>query len=417
MTDETSGSQDPTPQDPSHDAFWLDDASAPEALDADASRDSQATVAAPAARGRITPWRVVGAIVLLMLALTGWSAGAYITKPGTDTLAARLSGWARDHKLGVVVNKLEEIQYNLNKPKTGGTPKPIAIASQSPAPSVAPSVPFTPGPARIASQAGPALADEGVWQTLISHRGVPVVRSAFVRPDSQHTSFLTAVAWMDQLHLRFVLHPGTIEPGGSGWKTASVLQPAEFPYLAAAFNSGFKLEGARGGYYSEGRTAKALRDGAASLVIFKNGKASIGQWGRDISMNPDIVSVRQNLDLLVDNGVLADSVDENNTPKWGYTLGNESYVWRSGIGITKTGALVYAAGNALSVRTIGQVLQAAGAVRAMELDINPEWTTYYWFEHPPGGPMVPHKLAQDMQKPADRYLHTSSRDFVSVHIR
>jgi len=222
---------------------------------------------------------------------------------------------------------------------------------------------------------------------------------------------------MDQKLLKFQLHPGTDEPGSGPWKTPPLLGGADLSGLVGAFNSGFKLDGARGGYYSEGRLVRPLREGAASIVIFTNGRASVGQWGRDFTMSRDILSVRQNLDLLVDGGTLAPTVDENNTPRWGFTLGNKAFVWRSGVGITRSGALVYAAGNAMSVRTIGQVLQAAGAVRAMELDINPDWTTYYYYEHPKAGGVVPHKLSADMQKPADRYFHVSSRDFFAVHSR
>lgn len=370
----------------------------------------------PSKRPAVTPKRVIAGVFLALVASLGWSIGGYLTAPGTDTIAARLAGWARDHRLGIFVNKLEKIQYDLHKPKTGGTPTGIPIGS--PAPPVVPSGPdHLPTPRTVPAQAGAALPGEGAWQTMVTVKGVPAVRAAYIRPDSEHTSYLTAIAWMDQKLLKFQIHPGTQEPGGGPWSVAPTLGPAEYPGLVAAFNSGFKLDGARGGYYAEGRLARPLRDGAASLVIYKNGKASVGQWGRDVTMTPDVATVRQNLDLLVDGGVLAPTVDENNTSRWGYTLGNKAFVWRSGVGITRSGALIYAAGNALSVRTIGQVLKAAGAVRAMELDINPEWTTYYWYEHPAAGGIVPHKLAADMQKPGDRYFHVSSRDFFAVHQR
>ena len=45
-----------------------------------------------------------------------------------------------------------------------------------------------------------------------------------------------------------------------------------------------------------------LRAGAASFVIYVDGTATVGQWGRDVTMTPNVTSVRQNLDLLVDNG-------------------------------------------------------------------------------------------------------------------
>lgn len=54
----------------------------------------------------------------------------------------------------------------------------------------------------------------------------------------------------------------------------------------------------------------------------------------------------------------------------GLTLGNAACVWRSGLGITADGALVYVGGPGLNVTTLADILARAGAVRAMELDIN-----------------------------------------------
>jgi len=58
-------------------------------------------------------------------------------------------------------------------------------------------------------------------------------------------------------------------------------------------------------------------------------------------MTSDVVAVRQNLNLLVDNGKPVSGLNANDTTKWGNTLGNQVYVSRSGIGVTGDGALVY----------------------------------------------------------------------------
>lgn len=161
---------------------------------------------------RFTRRRVTAIVVLPLFAILGWSIGGYLTAPGTDTYAARLSGWARDHHLGAIVNELERIQYDLNKPKTGGTPAPIPVVSTSPAPVVPTGPEHLPAPPTVLAQASPALAGEGHWATLVSVKGVPALRAAYIRPDSEHTSYLTGLAWMDQKLLRFDLHPASMSP-------------------------------------------------------------------------------------------------------------------------------------------------------------------------------------------------------------
>ena len=55
---------------------------------------------------------------------------------------------------------------------------------------------------------------------------------------------------------------------------------------------------------------------------------------------------RQNLDLIVDGHQPAPGVQYNDPARWGYTLGNDVLVWRSGLGVTADGALVYVGGPA-----------------------------------------------------------------------
>ena len=151
----------------------------------------------------------------------------------------------------------------------------------------------------------------------------------------------------------------------------------------AAFNAGFLMSNANGGYYTDGKTIMPLRNGAASFVIYRNGSANIADWGRDAALTPGVVSVRQNLDLLVDHGKPVTGLNPNDTTQWGYTLGNAVYVWRSGVGITADGALVYVGGPGLNITTLADILVRAGAVRAMELDINTDWVNFATY-HPDG---------------------------------
>ena len=63
-------------------------------------------------------------------------------------------------------------------------------------------------------------------------------------------------------------------------------------------------------------------------------------------MSPSVVAVRQNLDLIVDNGPPVPGLDANDNHRWGATLGGRVQVWRSGLGVTADGALVYVGGRA-----------------------------------------------------------------------
>jgi len=269
----------------------------------------------------------------------------------------------------------------------------------------------------IAPFARKTLPGEGRWKAAGPKvDGIPTMYAAFLRPDPIHTSLVSGVVWMDPTLLTMRLVPGTQEPGGSGWRWFGLVPRSARKNLVAAFNSGFRLKSSLGGYYSEGRTVVPLVRGAASLVIFKDGTAAVGAWGHDVRMTHQVASVRQNLSLMVDRGRVVPAVDSNSTALWGATLGNRLYVWRSGVGVTRDGALVYAAGNGLSVATLARLLQRAGCVRAMELDINPEWTTFNFYAPDRRSPygVSGSKLLPDMERSADRYLITDERDFVAV---
>ena len=237
------------------------------------------------------------------------------------------------------------------------------------------------------------------------------------RADDIYTSQITSAVWIDPELLRLELVAGQTEPGGT-WSHPPHVTSAELPHLVAAFNGGFRFSDARGGIYLEGRWGVPPISGAASFVIYKNGRVNIGAWGTGVSMSANVESVLQNVVLLVDNGQLAPSATYTDNAIWGYTLGGGYVVPRSGIGVTADGALVYVAGPALTAKSLVESRPRAGAVRAMTLDINPEWVTFNSYSHVAGNPVqvTGTKLYPEMQRSADRYLPPvlEARDFFEV---
>jgi hypothetical protein len=275
-------------------------------------------------------------------------------------------------------------------------------------------------PVDIPPIAAHPLANEGVWHPIGRWvNGYPSMMAAYLRPDPVHTSLVTGVVWIDTKVVRAVLVPGTQQPGAALGAWHSEVPPSRRRDLVAAFNSGFKMVDARGGYYENGRTVVPLVDGAASVVVFKDGTATVAKWGRDVRMGSDVAAVRQNLALIVDHGSPVRALANASLRQWGRTVGNQLYVWRSGLGVTANGALVYVAGPGLSVTSLADVLARAGAVRAMELDINTDWTTFNIFSRAPRSPggLYATKLLPGMYRPATRYLVPDERDFFALFTR
>jgi hypothetical protein len=183
--------------------------------------------------------------------------------------------------------------------------------------------------------------------------------------------------------------------------------------LLATFNSGFKLEDANGGWADSGITYAPLVKGEATFVGYTDGRVDIESWqgGPDVPRGVDFA--RQNLPLIVEGG--QPNPNLSNGPQWGATLGNAIRVWRSGIGITAQGDLVYAAANDQTVSSLAAILIHAGAIRAMELDINSYWVTFNSYGEPDA--RRPTSLLPSMTRPVTRYLSPDDRDFFAVYLR
>jgi uncharacterized protein YigE (DUF2233 family) len=378
------------------------------------------------ARRRSLARRRLRALVLVTLAVvvvwTGISLGQALTNPMLgSSLPGRLAEWARAHGAGPLVNWGENLWYSHHPPPVGGRPPRGAIrVPRQKVVDVASGPPHLPPPAPIVPPASPPLPGEGQW-TPVGRRvdGVPALYVTTVRPDPVHTSYVVGVAWMDTKLLRATLYSGSQIPGGGPYPDTAPISSSAASTLVAAFNAGFLMSAANGGYYTDGHTEVPLRNGAASFVVYQDGQATVGEWGRDVTMTPQVVSVRQNLDLLVDGGQPVPGLNANDTTQWGATLGNAVYVWRSGLGVTADGALVYVGGPGLNITDLANLLVRAGAVRAMELDINTDWVNFtYYTPSSATGPASPAngtELLPSMAGGPGRYFEPWwARDFITV---
>jgi hypothetical protein len=64
---------------------------------------------------------------------------------------------------------------------------------------------------------------------------------------------------------------------------------------------------------------------------------------------------------------------------------------------------------------LAAILIHAGAIRAMQLDINSYWVTFNSYAEPDAG--RPSSLLPSMTRPVTRYLSPDDRDFFAVYLR
>ena len=134
---------------------------------------------------------------------------------------------------------------------------------------------------------------------------------------------------MDTRLLSALLYSGSKSPGGGPYRYTAPIQPAEAASVVAAFNGGFVMNVAGGGYYTEGSMIDPLVPGAASLVIYSDGSVNVGAWGSDVAMTPSVVSVRQNLVPLVAAGQPTPQAASPNWQAWGRHLWRDLVLRRS----------------------------------------------------------------------------------------
>lgn len=244
--------------------------------------------------------RLAGASAAAIVLFAGTSLLGAATTPGNQGFKAKWADWLRSHHTAFIVNPMERWYYYSHAPAKGGQPKSLnhipSAGTSTDSLANPPSSHLTP-PSPVPLVVSPPLPGEGHWQPtgpLIDGRyGMYVAQ---FRADTVYTSQITTAVWIDPTVLRLRLVPGSQEPGGA-WPIPPDLTGTAAAKAVAAFNGGFRFQDAQGGFYLEGRTAIALRAGAASVVIYKDARIDVGAWGSEVNMTPKVEAVLQSVSV------------------------------------------------------------------------------------------------------------------------
>jgi Phosphodiester glycosidase len=370
----------------------------------------------PPRRGlRLRLWIPVFLLLLLSPAIYSWTRMAML--PSSLPLGVRTVEWLRMHHLNWLVDEAEHVYYTWQTPAKGGptlkTLPAVGFHARPKAHHARPKAP-APWPPRIRSVFAQPLPGEGVWRPSGPPiaGGPPVLVTTF-RTERDYPRIVAYVAWFDHRRTALGYYPGRYEP-----PSATLRGPMQVPFgqrwrLLATFNSGFIYSDGLNGDALDGHVNEPLRDGLATVVGRRSGAVNIVDWHGGPNPGRDVAFARQSLPLIIDRGRLSPAL--NDSTQWGFTLGNAVRVWRTGIGIDRRGNLIYAAADYQTVTTLAEILKRAGAVRAMELDINPEWPTLITYGHRHG--LLPTRVVPNYQQSATRYLVPDDRDFFAVYRR
>ena len=227
---------------------------------------------------------------------------------------------------------------------------------------------------------GEWVAAQPEWMHRIPGAPAPFYRT-FVRPDPQRPYSRIVLVAMDTRQLQFDMEAGVEDPKptvGTFHGTGRLPRDAGIARrTVAAFNGGFKTEHGHYGMMLKKRVLLPPVPSGASAVVTEDGHFGMGAWRPTRDIPPDILSYRQNMDPLVEDGVL----NPRGRASWGAVLPGQpklvgQQTERSGLCITKARHTLYVWGDDVGPEALGKAMLLAGCDFGMHLDMNPYHTGF-----------------------------------------
>ena len=211
---------------------------------------------------------------------------------------------------------------------------------------------------------------------------------------------------------------GTVEPvSATGEAGPGVIPraPEVMRRVVAGFNGGFQAMHGEYGMQADGVLYLPPKPFAASVLELRDGTTALGAWPRSPDVPDEVLSFRQNLTAIVENG----RFNPWGRVWWGGTppgwAGDNIHTTRSGVCITKDHFVGYFFGNGISPDVLATAMLAAQCSFGVHLDMNPGLVGFEFYDVEPTPTFAP--LGRPLQ--TDWEYQGALRDFpgFSVHAR
>jgi hypothetical protein len=240
----------------------------------------------------------------------------------------------------------------------------------------------------------PPIAGEGKWGSLekdpfvLKNPGAPSpFVFSFIRTDRKRIYSQVFVTLWDPRQVELHAMSGTVEPISATGETGPGQVPRDPRILrrfVGAFNGGFQAIHGEFGMMAERTLYLPPKPYAATVAELDDGSTAFGSWPETAEVPSNIVSFRQNMTALVENG------DLNPWKRhwWGglppgWT--EESRTVRSGLCMTKEGFVGYFYGGSVDPDVLGLAMQRARCSYGIHLDMNPGHTGLEFYRTGPKG--------------------------------
>jgi len=241
----------------------------------------------------------------------------------------------------------------------------------------------------------------------------------FIRPDPKRPYSRVLLIAMDMRQLELGMEAGYEDPKPLTGPPGAGRLPRDESILkriVATFNGAFKTTHGEYGMMVNGRVLLPPVPGAATVVIDRRGGVGLGNWPQNRDIPDEVTSFRQNLDPLVEDGV----VNPSGRYVWGWQLSGTSVMTqRTALCVTPAGHLYYAWGEELDAPVLSHALRQAGCSYGIHLDMNPGHCGFVYSDIVDLRHKQYHleKAHPGMQLPPDRYVRWSPKDFFYVMVR
>jgi hypothetical protein len=240
-----------------------------------------------------------------------------------------------------------------------------------------------------------------------------------VRSDPERPYAKVFVVAMDMRQLELDMEAGVDDPKpltgvhGSG---KIPRDPKTLGRVVGAFNGAFKTTHGEYGMMVHRRVLLPPKPAAATVLVTDDRRVGLGTWGASPKVPADVLSFRQNLEPLVEDG----KVSPSGRTQWGWQLqGTGMLTERSGLCVSEGGHLYYLWGDEASAATLGKAMLLARCTYGIHLDMNPHHTGFVFANVRSVAPRdyEARLLTPLMEIWPERYLEYSPKDFFYLMLR